>query len=54
MSEKKSIYLSGYAKQKLKKEIADAVSMLPKLTNFFETIKSANEVTNILNFSDLI
>lgn len=49
------IYLSGYAKRKLKKEAEDAVSKLPKLTNFFETINSANRVeTNKNNKNDLV
>jgi hypothetical protein len=54
MSEKKRIYLSGYEKLKLKKEAEDAVSKLTKSTHFFETINSANEITNTLDFSDLI
>ncbi|KAL4108038.1 hypothetical protein QTP88_018295 [Uroleucon formosanum] len=55
MSDKKRIYLSGYAKRKLKKESEDAVSKLPKLTNFFETINSANGVeTNKNNKNDLV
>lgn len=54
MSDKKRIYLSGYAKRKLKKESEDAVSKLPKLTNFL-TIKSANGVeTNKNNKNDLV
>jgi hypothetical protein len=40
----KRIYLSDYAKRKLKKEAEDAVSKLPKLTNFFKTANSVNEV----------
>jgi len=55
MSDKKRIYLSGYAKRKLKKESEDAVSKLPKLTNFVETINSANGVkTNKNNKNDLV
>jgi hypothetical protein len=55
MSNKKRIYLSGYAKRKLKKKAEDAVSKLPKLTNFFETINSTNEVeTNKNNKNDLV
>jgi hypothetical protein len=44
ISDKKRIYLSGYAKRKLKKEAEDAVSKLPKLTNFFKTVKNEVEV----------
>jgi len=51
MSDKKRIYLSGYAKRKLKKESEDAVSKLPKLTNFL-TIDSANGVET--NKNDLV
>jgi hypothetical protein len=57
MSDKKRIYLSGYAKRKLKKEAEDAVSKLPKLTNFFKTFNSVNEVkveANTNNKDDLV
>ncbi|KAL4130976.1 hypothetical protein QTP88_008338 [Uroleucon formosanum] len=55
MSDKKRIYLSGYAKRKLKKESEDVVSKLPKLTNCFETINSANGVeTNKNNKNDSV
>jgi hypothetical protein len=57
MLDKKRIYLSGYAKRKLKKEAEDAVSKLPKLRNFFKTVNSVNEVeveANINNKDDLV
>ena len=55
--QKKRIYLSGYVKRKLKKEAEDAVSKLPKLTNFFKTANSVNEVeveANTNNKDDLV
>jgi hypothetical protein len=55
ISDKKRIYLSGYAKRKLKKETEDLVSKLSKLTNLFKTVNSVNEVeANTNNKDDLV